>query len=117
MDHCSGVLLLQLREKLNKRSLLCFVASVAGLGLVVQPPDIAHADGVSVVPLAVSTDFFDGSARMNKAIDANHKVLADSLETTLLVPARNISNCHILLRECGCAMDNNFIDLSHCYLI
>ena len=93
---CLGEPLLQLRHQLLHRYALQYRPCVVGLALFVQSALIADANRASVLTLAVRALLLQGSPRVDRATAVNKEVIADSLESSLLVPASDGLHIHSL---------------------
>ena len=88
--------------------------SVGGLPIFVQTTDIYYADAVGVVSFAMSANLVERSAHLQGAIEPNYVVVPDAIEALLSMPLVYIGSRHVTPGGRGCAMDDYFIDVSHC---
>lgn len=81
-DYGAWVLLLEVLQQLKKGELLLGCASVLGI-LVVSgaSTDIAHANGIGVVPFAVGAGDFDGATLTDGSVKVDDVVITDLGET------------------------------------
>ena len=104
----------QLFEEIEHGLLLLGCASVLWC-LVVggKSTDVADADAVGVVALAVCADKFERTAFVDCAVEVDDVVVADLGEATLTMPAVDVSDGERLAFGCGGAMDDYQIYFSH----
>lgn len=111
----SGIrkLLLQALDKAPEDIPLNLSSGILGLAIFVKPPNIADADGVGIVTLAVGsghfkrTTLFDGSVKPDDIVVANH------LEAPGFVPAVDVGSGEVLALGSGGTVEDDFGDLSH----
>ena len=103
----------QFTDQRQQRCLLGGGAGVLGLALAVKPADIADADGMGIVALAVGTGFLEGAALVDRPVEVNNVVVADVRELALQMPLADLLDGNLLpFPRCG-AVDNDLIDASH----
>ncbi len=104
----------QVGDKPDKRSPLRFGARVLGRFAVGgTATDVADADGIGIVALAMRPDFPDRSALVDGAVTVDDEVIADATEAALMMPLVYLLYGEILaLRGCG-AMEDDFTYASH----
>ena len=105
----------QLFEEVKQGLLLRFGASVFRC-LVVggKSADVADADAVGVVSLAVCAYQLYRATFVNSAVEVDDVVVADLGEATLTVPAVDVGDGEGLAFRSGGAMDDDGIYFSHC---
>lgn len=81
--------------------------------IFVETTYIDHADGVGVVPLAVSADLFDATTCLYCSIEFDYKMVPDTIETSGFVPSVYFHGVHVSTSLCGRAVHDNFIYPSH----
>ena len=113
VDGSPGELLFELAQERYEGSLLCVGTCVGWLAVLIQTSDIAHSNGIGIVPDAVSALLFNGSAIKNLSLLVDNEVVSDFLETALAVPSCKVGHRNHLLREGGSAMHDDFIYCSH----
>ena len=108
------IFLFELRHQSTQRGFLLGCPGVFGLLIVGgHATDIAHADTVSVLPLAVRTDFGDIAPLVYATIPVYHIVVAYAIKTTVTVPAVYVSYCVVFpLRGCA-TVYYHLVYLSH----
>ena len=77
---------LQDSDKRYQRPLLRTVEGVGGAATTVEPTHIADADAVLVVSVGMGTYHFDGTAKVDGAVEVDDVVIANVVEATLQVP-------------------------------
>lgn len=94
--------------------LLFWCASVLGR-LVVggESTDVADADAVGVVSLAVCADQLYRATFVYRAVEVDDVVIANLGEATLTMPAVDVSDGEGLALRSGGAMDDDSVNLSH----
>ena len=103
----------QFTDQRQQRCLLGGGAGVLGPAVTVKPADIADADGMGIVALAVGTGLLEGSALVDRPVEVNHVVVADVRELALQMPLADLLYGDLLpFPRCG-AVDNDLIDASH----
>ena len=113
VDFCIGIVVFELSDKCLQGFFLLGCPRVFGLAEAVEAADIADADGVGIVSLAVSAAFGYGPTCMDVAIEVNHEVIANASEPALAVPTVDVGNGEgLAFRRCA-AMNDDFGDGSH----
>ena len=114
-DGCGREFCSQLFEEVEHCLLLLGCASVLWC-LVVRSKttDIADADAVGVVPLAVCASQLYRATFVDSAVEVDDVVVTDLGEATLTMPAVDVSDGERLAFGCGGAMDDDGVNLSHC---
>ena len=113
VDCCIGVIVFELSDKCLQGSFLFGRPRVLGLAEAVEAADVADADGVGVVPLAVGAFFADGPSGMDAAVQADDVVVAYAAEPALTVPTVDVGGGEGLAFLGGAAMDDDFGDSPH----
>lgn len=109
-----GKLLLEVGHKCNECRLLRFGACVLGrLAVCGKSPNVANADRGSVLPLAMRSDFGNGSAGVDCAVKIDNEVVADATEAPLTMPTVYVLDGERLALGCGGAMDDKLVNFSH----
>ena len=104
----------QLFEQIEHGLLLLGCASVLGCFVVFgKSTDVADADAVGVMSLAVCADEFERTAFVDCAVEVDDVVVAYLGEATLTMPAVDVSDGEGLAFGCGGAMDDYQIYFSH----
>ena len=104
---------LQLRHQLLHRYPLQDRSGVVGLAFLVESALVADADRVCVLTLAMCALLSQRSPCVDRATAVNKKVIADSLEPSLLMPASDSLHIHSLPWQGRAAMQNNLVNASH----
>ena len=92
----------------NERRFLSQGTSVLGrFAIGSAATDVANANGVGIMPQAMSTDLLNGTSLVDAAVKINHEVIADAPEATLLVPGIYISDREGFAFRCRRAMNDN----------
>ena len=71
-----------------------------------ETPDIADADGVGIVALAVSSDHFEWATGVDAAVTIDDVMVANHLETPGFVPAVDVGNGIVLALGSGGTVDD-----------
>lgn len=68
---------------------------VGWLAVFVETTYIDNADGMGVLTFAVCTDFADATTCLYFAIELDYEMVADTFETTGLVPSVDFHGVHV----------------------
>lgn len=105
MERSAGIFGEEFANKSVHSFFLSRSSGVLGFVVLGNTADIAHADRIGVVALAVSADLLDRTAFMDRAIAINHIVIADVLPTVALdVPLAYLVNGVVLAFRSGGAV-------------
>lgn len=116
VDGRIGELGQQLRHQLLHRYPLQDRSGVQREAPFVQSALVADANRVRVLTLAMCALFSQGSPCVDRATAVNKKVIADSLEPSLFVPAGDSLHIHSLPWQGCAAVQNNLVNASHTML-
>ena len=113
VDFCMGIVVFELSDKCLQGFFLFGRPRVLGLAKAVEPADVADADGVGVVPLAVGAAFGYGPSGMDAAVEVDDEMVAYAAEPALAVPLVDVGNGEGLALWRRVAMDDDFRDGPH----
>lgn len=103
----------QVIDEFTKCLFLLRGAGVLRAALGAEPPDVADADGVGIVTLAVSSDHFEWATGVDAAVTIDDIVVANHLEAPGLVPAVDVGYGIVLALGSGGTVDDELGDFSH----
>ena len=86
---------------------------VFGAVLCIHSTDVADADGVGVVALAVRPRLFGGPALLDGTVKEDDIMVATAVPIVFFVPAVNVLDCEMLALLGGAAMDDYFGNFTH----
>ena len=96
-----------------ERIFLCRSAGVLRPTSGVESPNVADADGVGIVALAVGSDHFEWATGVDAAVTIDDVVVANHLEAPLPMPAVDVRHGIVLSLGSGGTVDDELGDLSH----
>ena len=111
-----GELPMQFGEQQSECLLLLGCSRVLGcFAILGTAADIADADAMLVVTIAVGTNLTDRPACMYAAVPVYQVVVADVAPVVRRrgMPTAHVLNCEVTAFGCGCAMANNAVNSSH----
>ena len=108
-----GIFLLQLFYERFQRRLLLGGSRVLRLAILGKPADVAYSDAHGVVPLAMGTNLFYGTANVDAAVTINHEMITDAEKATLTVLAVDVGYGVVATFLGRTAMNDDFLNLTH----
>ena len=106
-------LLLQLADQIAKAATLRNRARILWPHRCITAPSVGYPDAVGVVAFDVRPDLLDGSANLNRAVQANEIVIPNVRPPPRNVPLPDFANGYITAFGCRCAMDDDAVYWSH----
>lgn len=100
-----------------KAVLLGLCTGVFGTVLCIHSTDVADADGVGVVALAVRPRLFGGPALLDGTIKEDDIMVATAVPVVFSVPAINVLDCEMLAFLGRAAMDDYFGNFTYHVLV
>lgn len=100
-------------DECPERVFLCRGAGVIRATVGGEAPDVADADGVGVVALAVGSDHLGRAALLDGPVKPDDVMVANHLEAPVFVPAVDVGSGEVLALGSGGTVDDEFGDLSH----
>ena len=93
---------------------LCRCTGVCGcLAVSGKSTDIADADSSGIMPFAVRSNPVYWSGLLDRAVDTDNVVVADTVEAALAVPAVDVGSRIVASFGGGGAMDDYLVDSAH----
>ena len=106
-------LLLKFADQIAKAATLRNRARILWLHVGITAASVGYPDTVGVVAFDVRSDLLNGSAILDRAVQAYKEVIPNILEPPRNVPLPDFANGHITAFGCSGAMDDDAGDLSH----
>ena len=106
-------LLLQLCHQIAKGATLRNRSRVLWFHVPITTPSVSDTDAVGVVAFDVRSDLLNGSAILDRAVQAYKEVIPNVLEPPRNVPLPDFANGHITAFGCSGAMDDDAVYWSH----
>ena len=106
----------KIADELEEGEALGFGAGVDGMSVGIEAADISDANALGVVPWAMGTDLFDGTARMDAAVGIDDIMIADVVPSEALVVAADALHGAVGIGAGSGAMDDDFGDWAHFFV-